>query len=215
MTEVVQGMTYAGYAAAPPQGQQQQPVPYPATGPGYPAPPPTPAPRPKNIPGILGAIGGTIGLICGVVALIVTLTRPEPVAPTPAPVASQPFMFSPETDKQWCISMRSLRAESMDMTPASVIDNGPSGIEYQKFASWVKDWSERMSAALNKAADNGSKDGWLDRTARREVDLLVAVGAIKPDQWWTADTSWVFNDAAHTGTTINAYCRSIGEPVRP
>lgn len=158
---------------------------------------------------------GTVGLVCGVVALIVTLTRPAPAAPPPAPAAAQPFMFSEDIDKQWCISMRPLRAENMDMTPAAVIDNGPSGIEYQKFAAWVPGWAERMTAALNKAADNGSKDGWLDRTARREVDLTVAVSVVKHDQWWTADTSWVFNDAAHTGTTINAYCRSIGEPVRP
>ncbi len=209
-------MTYTGYAPAPPQGQQQQPVPYPSTGPGYPVLPPASAPRgPRNILGILGAIGGTIGLVCGVVALIVTLTRPEPAAPPPAPAAAKPFMFSTNTDKQWCVAMRPLRSENMDMTPAAVIDNGPSGAEYQKFSAWVTGWSERMTAALNKAAENGSKDGWLDRTARREVDLTVAVGVIKTDQWWTADASWVFNDAAHTGTTINAYCRSIGEPVRP
>lgn len=211
MTEVGQGTVYQTYAPAPPQGQQQ-PAPYPTTGPGYPVPQ-LPAPRrPRNLFGVLGAVVGTVGLVCGVVALIVTLTRPAPPAPTPAPTAAQPFMFSPEVDKQWCISMRPLLAERMDMTPAEVISNGPGGREYRNFASWVGGWSERMTTAMNQADHVG---GGLDRTARRAVDMTVAVSFIKDDSWWNQDARYVFNDAAETSTTVNAYCRSVGEPVRP
>lgn len=209
-------MTYTGYAPAPPQGQQQQPVPYPATGPGYPVPPPTPAPRrPRNILGILGAIGGTIGLICGVVALIVTLTRPEPAAPPPAPAAAEPFMFSTTTDKQWCVALRPLLVESLEMTPGSVVENGPEGAEFQRYSGWVNGWAERMTAAMNAAAAEGSANGWLDRTGRRMVDLTTSILFIQRDSGWTSVARYEFNDAAATGTTVNAYCRSIGEPVRP
>ncbi|SIB95245.1 Uncharacterised protein [Mycobacteroides abscessus subsp. abscessus] len=208
-------MTYTGYAPAPPQGQQQQPVPYPATGPGYPATQP-PAPRgPRNIPGILGAIGGTIGLICGVIALSVTLTRPEPATPTPPPAADKPFMFSTDTDKQWCISMRPLLVESLEMTPGSVVENGPEGAEFQRYSGWVTGWAERMTAAMNAAAAQGSANGWLDRTGRRMVDLTTSILFIQRDSGWTGVARYEFNDAAATGTTVNAYCRSIGEPVRP
>ncbi|CAA0126538.1 Uncharacterised protein [Mycolicibacterium vanbaalenii] len=45
--------------------------------------------------------------------------------------------------------------------------------------------------------------------------MTVAVSFIKDDSWWNQDARYVFNDAAETSTTVNAYCRSVGEPVRP
>lgn len=214
MTEVTQGMLYPTYAPAPPQGQQQ-PAPYPTTGPGFPVSQ-IPAPRrPRNMLGVLGTIVGIVGLVCGVVALIVTLTRPSPAAPPPAPVAAQPFMFSEEIDRQWCISMRPLLLESLEMTPGAVVENGPSGIEYQKFSAWVPGWAEQMTDAMNAAALKGSANGWLDRTGRRMVDLTTSIVFIQRDSGWTSVARYEFNDAAATGTTVNAYCRSIGEPVRP
>lgn len=215
MTEVTQGMLYpTSYAPAPPQGQQQ-PAPYPTTGPGYPASQ-LPAPRrPRNTPGILGAVVGTIGLVCGVVALIATLTKPSPPAPAPAPAAAQPFMFSTDIDKQWCVALRPLLLESLEMTPGAVVENGPSGIEYQRFSAWAPGWAAEMTDAMNTAALKGSANGWLDRTGRRMVDLTTSILFIQPDSGWTSVARYEFNDAAATGTTVNAYCRSIGEPVRP
>lgn len=162
---------------------------------------------------VVAAASGVLGLALGVAALAVAVSKPPPAETNqPTLTRAQPQMFDAVADKQWCSTMRPLLAERMDMTPADVIGNGPSGAEYRKFAAWVGGWSERMTTAMNHPERN---DGWLDRSARRAVDMTVAVSFIKDDEWWTQDARYVFNDAAETSTTVNAYCRSLGEPVRP
>ena len=175
-------------------------------------------PQPRNFWSIVAAAAGVFGLVLGGVALIIALIKPSPEPTALAPAVPPPapaFMFSTEQDKQWCATMRPLLAESLDMTPSTVIGHGPDGIEYQRFSAWVRGWAERMNSTMNDVAAKGSANSWLDRTGRRMTDLTTAVTLINHDGSWARVAGYEFNDAAATGTSINSYCRSIGEPVRP
>lgn len=213
MTDVASSQSYGVVYAPPPVGQPMQPP----VAPGYAGAPPPPPRGPRNRLGLIGAVAGVIGLVLSVIALVVAVTRPgsEASTPTPVPQASSPFIFSSATDQQWCVSMRPLLAESLEIATSAVMDNGPDGTEYQRFDSWVTGWANRMTSEMNTAAEKGSANSWLDRSGRQKVDLTVAVKFIAHDQWWKSDAGDLYNRAASIGTSINAYCRSIGEPVKP
>lgn len=213
MTDYASSQSYGVVYAPPPVGQ-------PMHGPGTPAyagVPPQPPRGPRNLLAIAGAVAGTAALVVSIIALVITVARSPSEAPaqSPSQPASKPFMFSTSADKQWCISMRPLLAESLEIATSAVMDNGPYGPEYQRFDSWVTGWADRMTSEMNGAAERGSANSWLDRSGRQKVDLTVGVKFIAHDQWWKSDAGDLYNRAASVGTSINAYCRSVGEPVNP